>query len=116
MWYSETAWIEKVSVKETELLHNEHKCVLLILSGSQTHVTLENVEKYHALGVHIVLPPPHLNDVVQPLDRAVFCPLKKAFTKLGKKTRGNTPKDFFWFFTKACVTSIESRSQRRRLV
>ena len=78
-------WIEKVFVKETQPLHNDYNCVVLILDGSKTHLSLEIVTNCRALGVHIVLFPPHLTDVVQPFDTAVFRPLKPAFTKMEKK-------------------------------
>ena len=79
-------WMEKVFVKEIEPLHNEYSCVALILHGSKTHASLEIVTRCRALGVHIVLLPRHLTDVVQPLDGAIFGPLKRALTKLEKKT------------------------------
>ena len=64
--------IENVFVKQP--LHNDYNCVILILDGSKTHLPLEIVTNCRARGVHIVLLPPHLMDVVQPFDTAISGP------------------------------------------
>ena len=39
------AWVETILVKETQPLSNPHKCILLLVDGSKTHVTLQGLKK-----------------------------------------------------------------------
>ena len=74
-------WVETVLVKETQPLSNPQKCILLLVDGSKTHLTLQGLQKMKSLGVEVVVFPPHLTDVIQPLDKAVFRALKASFPK-----------------------------------
>ena len=74
-------WVETVLVKETQPLSNPQKCILLLVDGSKTHPTLHGLQKMKFWGVEVVVPPPHLTDVIQPLDKAVFRAPKASFRK-----------------------------------
>ena len=74
-------WVEAVFVKETQPLSNPQKCILLLVDGSKTHLTLQGLQKMKSWGVEVVVFPPHLTDVIQPLDKAVFRALKASFRK-----------------------------------
>ena len=74
-------WVETVLVKETQPLSNPHKCILLLVDGSKTHLTPEGLKKMKSWGVEVVVSPPHLTKVIQPLDKAVFRAMKASFRK-----------------------------------
>ena len=74
-------WVETVLVKETQPLSNPQKCILLLVDGSKTHLTLQGLQKMKSWGVEVVVFPPDLTDVIQPLDKAVFRALKALFRK-----------------------------------
>ena len=44
-------WVEAVLVKETQPLSNPQKCILLLVDGSKTHLTLEGLQKMKSWGV-----------------------------------------------------------------
>ena len=74
-------WVETVLVKKTQPLSNPHKCILLLVDGSKTHLTLEGPQKMKSWGVEVVVFPPHLIYVIQPLDKPVFRAMKASFRK-----------------------------------
>ena len=51
-------------------------------------MTAERTDKCRAFSVYIVLLPPHLTNVVLPLDETIFRLHKKTSTKLEKKHQG----------------------------
>ena len=80
--------------------------VLLFLDGSKTHLDTKTLVEAKEKGIEIVCFPPHCSDVIQPLDRGVFKPLKTAFGKLQKTCIregkiSNAPKQFIENITTA---------------
>ena len=75
-------WLKEVFVPNARPSENRFKKVLLFLDGSRTHLTVANLKQAKELGVEIVVFPPHMTDVIQPLDRGVFKPVKTFFHKL----------------------------------
>ena len=51
-------WVETVLVKETQPLSNPQKCILLLVDGSKTHLTLQGLQKMKSWGVEVVVFPP----------------------------------------------------------
>ena len=70
-----TAWFEHflVLVKERPLL--------LLFDGHLTHVSISVIRRALDENVVILKFPPHVTDVMQPLDVACFGPLKRAWEK-----------------------------------
>ena len=58
--------------------------VVLFLDVSRTHLDDQTLQEAKAKGIKILCFPPHCSDMIQPLDRGVFKPLKTAFVKLQK--------------------------------
>ena len=50
-------WVETVLVKETQPLSNPQKCILLLVDGSKTHLTLQGLDKMKSWGVEVVVFP-----------------------------------------------------------
>ena len=109
-------WVERVLVKETQPLSNPQKCISLLVDGSKTHLTLQGLQKMKSWGVEVVVPPPHLTDVIQPLDKAVFRALKASFRKKEEHWerknhhRAPTPADFVQLWTDAYVDAVTPRN------
>ena len=109
-------WVETVLVKETQPLSNPQKSILLLVDGSKTHLTLQGLQKMKSWGVEVVVFPPHLTDVIQPLDKAVFRALKASFRKEEEhwKTKNHhrapSPADFVELWTDAYVDAVTPRN------
>ena len=109
-------WVETVLVKETQPLSNPQKCILLLVDGSKTHLTLQGLQKMKSSGVEVVVFTPHLTDVIQPLDKAVFSALKASFRKKEKHWkrknhhRAPCPADFVQLWTDAYVDAVTPRN------
>ena len=109
-------WVETVLVKETQPLSNPQKCILLLVDGSKTHLTLQGLQKMKSWGVEVVVFPPHLTNVIRPLDNAVFRALKALFRKkeehLKKKNHhgASSPADFVQLWTDAYVDAVTPRN------
>ena len=105
-------WVETVLAKETQPLSNPQKCILLLVHCSKTHLTLQGLQKMKSWGVEVVVFPPHLTDVIQPLDKAVFRALKASFRKKEEHWkrknyhRAPSPADFVELWTDAYVDSV----------
>ena len=56
--------------------------LLLIYDGHLTHISLQLLHKAKEENVHIIKFPPHVTDVLQPLDVACFGPLKRVWEKM----------------------------------
>ena len=108
----------EVFVAEVHPKQNEYGCVVLIVDGSKTHITLSNITKCKELGVEIVVLAAHLTDAIQLLDRTVFRALKRAFTRLGMeryrecKCRAASPASFVELWTKAFVEAATPQNIR----
>lgn len=72
-------WFRQVFIENTKSL-SEPK--LLILDGHKSHITLEIVNLARENNIHIVCLPPHSTHILQPLDVAVFKPVKSAWRKI----------------------------------
>ena len=109
-------WVERVLVKETQPLSNPHKCILLLVDGSNTHLTLEGLQKMKSSRVKVVVFPPHLTNVIQPLDKAVFRAMKASFHKKEKHWkrknhhRAPSPAHFVQLWTDAYAYAVTSRN------
>lgn len=55
----------------------ENKCIL-ILDNHSSHIALKNIDFCRETGIILLTFPPHCTHKMQPLDRSVFGPLKKA--------------------------------------
>ena len=117
-WSSEEVfleWVETVLVKETQPLSNPQKCILLLVDGSKTHLTLQGLQKMKSWDVEVVMFPPHRTDVIQPLDKAVFKALKASFRKKEEHWkrknhhRAPSPADFVQLWTDAYVDAVTPR-------
>ena len=82
-WSSENIFMEwlREFVSLTSQTSNPRKAVVLIVDGSKAHLSTAIIEEAVRLGVHLVVLPSHLTDVVQPLDLSVFKPFKAALKK-----------------------------------
>ena len=85
--------------------------VVLFLDGSRTHLEFWTLQKAKAKGIESLCTPPHCSDVIQPLDRGVFKPLKTAFAKLQKACIregkiSNAPRQFIENITTAWLTAV----------
>ena len=109
-------WVETVLVKETQPPSNPQKCILLLVDGSKTHLTLQGLQKMKSWGVEVVVFPPHLTDVIQPLDKAVFRALKASFRKKEEHWkrknhhRAPSPADFVELWADAYVDVVTPRN------
>ena len=105
-------WVETVLVKETPPVSNPQKCILLLVDGSKTHLTLQRLQKMKSWSVEVVVFPPHLTDVIQPLHKAVFRALKASFRKKEEHRKRNnhhrapSPADFVQLWTDAYVDAV----------
>ena len=88
-----------------------HPTVVLFLDGSRTHQDVKTLHEANAKGIEIVCFPPNCPDVIQPLDRGVFKPLKTAFAKLQKACIregkiSNAPRQFIENITTAWLSAV----------
>ena len=118
-WSSQEVFLERVEtvlVKETQPLSNPQKCILLLVDGSKMHLTLQGLQKMKSWGVEVVVFPPHLRDVIQPLDKAVFRALKASFCKneehWKRKNHHRAPSlaDFVQLWTDAYADAVTPRN------
>ena len=65
----------KFFVKFVEL-RKDKRPILLILDGHVSYTSLETIKLARDEHISIVLLPPHCTDVLQPLDKVCFAPLK----------------------------------------
>ena len=99
-------------ISEAHPKQNEYGCVVLVVDGSKTQITVSNITECKELGVEVVVLPAHLTDVIQPLERTVFKALKRAFTLLEREPKreckGNSanPASFVELWTKAFVEAV----------
>lgn len=56
--------------------------LLLLLDGHLTHISIQVISRGLAENIIILKFPPHVTDVMQPLDVACFGPLKRLWEKL----------------------------------
>jgi hypothetical protein len=97
--------------------------LLLLLDGHQTHITLQVIKKARANNIVILKLPSHTTNILQPLDKSCFKPLKDVwrekliafqcelgFYHLGCVARGtNTNKYHCWIFKHWGFPSLSSQ-------
>ena len=79
-------WIDKLFIPKTRhlphpLRHLPHP-LLLILDGHGSHMDIEMIDLLVANDIHLFCLPPHTTNILQPLDVAIFRPLKTYFSRL----------------------------------
>jgi 4-hydroxybenzoate polyprenyltransferase len=73
-------WLRRVFIPQTKPIDpNEWR--LLVIDGHHTHTTIAFMWECFTNQIYIVFLPAHTSHVLQPLDVAVFRPLKRAFQK-----------------------------------
>ena len=72
-------WFSNVFIAETRHLNGP---ILLVLDGHKSHLTIEVVKNAKLNQVSIVCLPAHATHILQPLDVAVFSPVKTAWRKI----------------------------------
>lgn len=72
-------WIDKLFVPRT---HHIPKPLLLILDGHGSHMDINMIDSLVEQDIHLFCLPPHTTNILQPLDVAIFKPLKTYFSKL----------------------------------
>ena len=70
-------WIQNVSLREVTPSEHPLGKVLLALDGSCTHYKPELLQMCKSKGVEILLLPLKCTDILQPLEQAVLCSLKR---------------------------------------
>lgn len=78
-------WFQVVFIEHVKKIEGPK---LLILDGHSTHITLEIVSLAKENNTEIVCLPPHSTHVLQPLDVAVFKPLKSEWRKIVEEHNG----------------------------
>ena len=90
-------WFDEIFLKHANSIEGPK---VLIFDGHRSHITLNIVESARNNNIHIILLPPHTTHVLQPLDVAVFKPVKTELIKviMNHNTNSNcadiTQKDF----------------------
>ena len=67
----------------------KERSLLLIFDGHMTHISITIIEKARNENIHILKFPPHVTDVLQPLDVTCFGPLKRKW-EIMLNSRSNT--------------------------
>ena len=76
-------WFRRVFLPNTRLT----RPALLIMDGHESHITWELVKESRQNDVLLLLLPPHTTNILQPLDVAIFGPMKINFSKLTDATK-----------------------------
>jgi hypothetical protein len=74
-------WLRKVFIPSTKP-ENKNEPRLLILDGHGSHMTEEFLWECYNNNIYLLFLPAHASHVLQPLDVAVFGPLKRAYRRL----------------------------------
>ena len=106
-------WIDKLFIPRTKHLTRP---LLLILDGHGSHLDIKMIDLLVENGIHLYCLPPHTTNILQPLDIAIFRPLKTYFSHLtdmvklstlGSKTPVNVcKKNFTVIFKEAFEGSL----------
>lgn len=73
-------WLQKVFIPQTAPL-DPSEVRLLVLDGHGSHTTTEFMWECFSNNIQLLFLPPHTSHVLQPLDLAVFSPLKTSYRK-----------------------------------
>ncbi|XP_069134293.1 uncharacterized protein [Argopecten irradians] len=71
-------WFEQIFLK----FASKERPLLLLMDNHESHLSLGVIEKARANRVDLLCLPPHTTHILQPLDVALFRPLKKEFSNL----------------------------------
>lgn len=72
-------WVTKQVIPETG---HVQKPILLILDGHGSHMDIDMIDILVENDIHLYRLPPHTTNILQPLDLAVFRPLKTRFSNI----------------------------------
>ena len=72
-------WIQKQFIPQTAHIA---KPILLILDGHESHLDVDMIDLLVENNIHLFCLPPHTTNILQPLDVAIFKPLKAKFSNL----------------------------------
>ena len=81
---TKNGWMETSTFNDWfELFTNEHtgRPMLLLFDGHMSHISVRVIEKALRDNIHILKFPPHVTDILQPLDKCCFGPLKRLWEK-----------------------------------
>lgn len=81
---SPTGWMTSTVFHEWFVLFTKsvkERPILLLFDGHLSHLDIKTIEEARSNNITILKFPPHTTDLLQPLDRAVFGPLKTAWDK-----------------------------------
>jgi hypothetical protein len=109
-------WLQEIFIPETKPPNGE--CRLLILDGHGNHTTIDFMWECYINNIYLLFLPPHSSHVLQPLDLAVFSPVKQRyrhylarFIEAGDATP-NGKMMFLWAYIKAREDALTSRNAR----
>lgn len=72
-------WLNDIFMPETQRSPTVPR--LLLMDGHDSHVDIAFQYACRMVEIHVVILPPHLSHVLQPLDLAVFSPLKNRYRR-----------------------------------
>lgn len=81
---SPTGWMTSTVFHEWFILFTQlvkERPILLLFDGHLSHLDIKTIEAARAVNITILKFPPHTTDLLQPLDRGVFGPLKSAWDR-----------------------------------
>ena len=76
-------WLEKIFIPQTSHV----RPTLLIYDGHSSHITINVIDLARENQIILYCLPPHTTNILQPLDVAIFKPLKTYFTNLTAKIK-----------------------------
>ena len=81
---SENGWMETnifADWFEAFTTNNKGRPMLLLFDGHMTHISIRVIERALQDNIHLLKFPPHVTDILQPLDKCCFGPLKRLWEK-----------------------------------
>ncbi|CCF41338.1 transposase [Colletotrichum higginsianum] len=113
-------WLQKAFIPQTvpQGKDNKKEARLLILDGHGSHTTTDFMWLCYINNIHLLFLPPHTSHVLQPLDQAVFSPLKAAYRKeLGYLSQWNDStivgkRNFLGCYYKAALAGMTIKNIR----
>ena len=61
-------WVREELVAEVHPNQNKYGCVVLMVDGSKTYITLLTIKECKELAVNVVLLPAHFTNIIHPVD------------------------------------------------
>ena len=81
---TKNGWMETDTFADWfELFSNQNtgRPMLLLYDGHMTHISIRVIEKALSDNIHLLKFPPHVTDILQPLDKCCFGPLKRLWER-----------------------------------